>query len=301
VKRPKVTVCVVTYNQEKYIGQCLQSIVDQETNFDFEVLVADDCSVDGTREIIKEFVEKYPGMVKPIFHERNIGAYKNFIHVHSIATGNYIAHLDGDDYALPGKLTAQVNFLDNHIGCNIVFHRVLIEFNKNSPLSEDLVDIKKLPPKGFCRSDVIRHITVGANSSKMYRRVFEKINYPEFKIVDYFETVLQISKGTACYVDEKPYGVYRAGIGIATSGLETKKAICDSLDYFSKKYPEERAHIGAAALLLFLIDAKNRRNTWKTFLKIFVENFTFQSIWLILKDWPITKMLRLPKQVIENV
>jgi cellulose synthase/poly-beta-1,6-N-acetylglucosamine synthase-like glycosyltransferase len=70
---PKVSVCVVTYNQEKYIGQCLQSVVDQETDFDFEVLVADDCSTDGTRLILHEFANKYPGIVKPILSEVNVG------------------------------------------------------------------------------------------------------------------------------------------------------------------------------------------------------------------------------------
>ena len=54
-KIPKVSICVVTYNQEKFIGQCLQSIVDQVVNFDIEVIVADDCSTDGTRDIIKDF------------------------------------------------------------------------------------------------------------------------------------------------------------------------------------------------------------------------------------------------------
>ena len=78
-KKPKVSVCVVTYNQEKYIRQCLQSIVDQETDFDFEVIVSDDCSMDGTCAIVQEFVEKYPGMVKPIFHDRNMGALRSVV------------------------------------------------------------------------------------------------------------------------------------------------------------------------------------------------------------------------------
>ena len=57
-KPPKVSVCVVTYNQEKYVAQGLQSIVDQETDFDFEIIVGDDCSTDGTREILENFKEK---------------------------------------------------------------------------------------------------------------------------------------------------------------------------------------------------------------------------------------------------
>ena len=79
MKTPKVSVCVVTYNQEKYIRQCLQSIVDQETNFNFEILVSDDCSTDATRTIVLEFASKYPEIVKPMFRDRNVGAVKNFV------------------------------------------------------------------------------------------------------------------------------------------------------------------------------------------------------------------------------
>ena len=95
---PEVSVCVVTYNQEKYITECLQSVVDQETDFDFEVLVGDDCSTDGTRRIVQEFAEKYPDIIKPILHSKNTGAFHNYVSVHNAAMGKYIAHLDGDDY-----------------------------------------------------------------------------------------------------------------------------------------------------------------------------------------------------------
>src|SRR5450759_3411095 len=70
-KIPKVSVCVVTYNQEKFIRQCLQSIVDQETDCDFEVIVGDDCSTDGTRDIVREFAERYPTMIKVILQDTN--------------------------------------------------------------------------------------------------------------------------------------------------------------------------------------------------------------------------------------
>lgn len=72
-KVPKLSVCVITYNQKEYIRQCLQSIVDQETDFDFEVIVGDDCSTDGTRAIVQEFARRYPKVVKPIFSEEYWG------------------------------------------------------------------------------------------------------------------------------------------------------------------------------------------------------------------------------------
>ena len=67
----KVSVCIVTYNQERYIAQCLQSIVDQVVGFDFEVLVSDDASSDRTPEIISEFARRYPNLIKPFLKQKS--------------------------------------------------------------------------------------------------------------------------------------------------------------------------------------------------------------------------------------
>jgi glycosyltransferase involved in cell wall biosynthesis len=294
-KTPKVSVCVVTYNQEKYIRQCLQSIVDQETDFDFEIIVGNDCSTDGTRAIVQEFANKYPDMVKPIFHEKNIGAYKNFLFVHTKTTGEYIAHMDGDDYMLPSKLQVQVHFLDLHQECNVVFHRVKVLYEQNGVLLDDLTDVKIIPKGGYTQSAILRHVSVGANSSKMYRASVKVKEYPEFNIVDYFENVEQVGTGKACFVSEDPYGVYRAGIGIASSGSSTRLALCNSFLYFAKKYPEDRKNVNAAALLLFLADLKNKRPTWREFCIVWIKTFHPMSVIVLFQNRRITKMLRLPK------
>ena len=292
--KPKVSVCVVTYNQEKYIRQCLQSLVDQKTDFKFEVIVADDCSTDGTKTIVQEFSEKYHEIVKPTFHEKNIGAYKNFLFVHLKPTSEYIAHMDGDDYSLPGKLQVQKDFLDRHQECNVVFHRVKVLYEKSSVLLDDLTNIKIIPKGGYTRSSILRHVSVGANSSKMYRAAVRVKEYPEFNIVDYFENVEQVGMGRACYVSDQPYGVYRASIGIASAGGGTRLALCNSFLYFAKKYPEDRKNVNAAALLLLLADIKNKRPTWRAFLLVWIKTFHPLAVVELLRNWKITKMLRLP-------
>lgn len=98
-----VSVCVVTYNQKEYIGECLESLVTQQTNFSFEILVGDDASTDGTDQIIQKYYDKYPNIIVPIFRQNNIGAVRNIIDIYKKASGQYIAHLDGDDLALPGN------------------------------------------------------------------------------------------------------------------------------------------------------------------------------------------------------
>ena len=81
MNRRKLSVRVITYNQERYIGQCLQSLVDQNGSFDFEVVVGDDCSTDGTKAVVQEFVESYPGIVRAIFQEKNTGGLRNRVSI----------------------------------------------------------------------------------------------------------------------------------------------------------------------------------------------------------------------------
>jgi glycosyltransferase involved in cell wall biosynthesis len=110
---PKLSILCITYNHEKFIRQTLESFVTQKTDFDFEVIIGEDCSVDNTREIIREFEQKYPKIIKPIFRDKNIGGMQNFIDILYRAKGEYIALCEGDDYWTdPLKLKKQVDFLD---------------------------------------------------------------------------------------------------------------------------------------------------------------------------------------------
>lgn len=278
----KVSVCVVTYNQENYIRQCLQSIVDQETDFKFDVIVSDDCSTDGTRAIVHDFSVKYPGIVKPIFHEKNIGAYKNFVFVHQQATGEYIAHVDGDDYCLPGKLQAQADLLDRTPNCNIVFHRVLIE-RADSGIDYVRAHKKsKFYEREFDRAAIIQLMAIGTNSSKMYRRSVRDFLLPDFDVIDYFVNVEQVGSGVACFAGYKPYGVYRQGIGIASTGTRTREILADCFEYFYCKYPEHRLQINTAALTYFLVDFKNRRKTWRMFFKVWIKTLHLLSVFNLI-------------------
>lgn len=129
----KVTVCCVTYNQKDFIAQALDGFVMQKTNFPFQVLVGDDASTDGTTEIVREYAEKYPDIIKPIFHEKNIGAFKNSLSLYQAAKTEYVAICDGDDYWTDVlKLQKQVDFLDSHPDFSICFHAVTVHWEDGS-------------------------------------------------------------------------------------------------------------------------------------------------------------------------
>ncbi len=111
----KVSVVVPTYNQEKYIGHTLQSIVNQKTDFEIEVLVGDDCSTDNTAAVVKEYADRYPDLIIPYFRKKNLGMGGNAPELMTHIQGEYVAMIEGDDYWIDEhKLQKQVDFMDSH-------------------------------------------------------------------------------------------------------------------------------------------------------------------------------------------
>lgn len=128
---PLVSICSITYNHKPYIRQCLDSLLLQKTNFIYEIIINDDCSTDGTTEIIKEYASKYPNLIHPIFHDENQyskgvrGMFAKFCFPQ--ARGKYIAMCEGDDYWTdPLKLQKQVDILEQRENVSIVFNKVQV-------------------------------------------------------------------------------------------------------------------------------------------------------------------------------
>lgn len=115
MKEVKVSVAVITYNMERYLRPLLESILKQETSFSYEIVIDDDASPDNSREIIKEYQQLYPDIIKPIFRNKNVGGSKNMYGVMQRCRGEYIAILEGDDFwEDKNKLQYQADFLDGH-------------------------------------------------------------------------------------------------------------------------------------------------------------------------------------------
>lgn len=210
----KVSVCVVTYNQEKYIGECLDSLVSQQTDFPFEIIVGDDASSDRTSEIIQEYYEKYPDIIIPVLRDKNLGPVGNIIDIYKMAKGKYIAHLDGDDMALPGKLQVQADVLDDNSDCSICAHNVWFW---NGELTNN--DFSKKITGKYTLLDLYYDLPFFAHSSKMFRNDLQEKYWNEFNEValDVTVHVEQAKIGDIYYLQDY-YGVYRQGIGISESG-----------------------------------------------------------------------------------
>ena len=118
---PRVSVCIVTFNHEKYIRDCVMSVIRQAEDVDIEILVGDDQSSDGTRAIMESLAKEFPDLIRYRRNAQRLGPAGNYQSLIEDARGSLIAHLDGDDLWVPGKLAAQVAYLDQHGDCPAVY------------------------------------------------------------------------------------------------------------------------------------------------------------------------------------
>lgn len=127
VINPLVSICSTTFNREEYIGQAIESWLKQDTTFNYEIIISDDCSTDKTIEVIKTYQIKFPNKIKLLLAEKNLGYSANTVKVYQAAKGKYIAHCDGDDYWIDSsKLQKQVDFLENNSDFIMCFTNSLI-------------------------------------------------------------------------------------------------------------------------------------------------------------------------------
>lgn len=214
----KVSVCVVTYNQENYIAECLESLVTQQTSFKFEIIVGEDCSTDTTRAIVQNYVEKYPDLIVPLFYESNVGAVENLRQTYLKAKGKYIAHMDGDDLAMCDKLQKQFEALEANPDCVICGHNmVLIDSNSNDlsvknnfDRNEEKIDWKKY----------IKKPSTFAHSSKFFlketlRRKLEDKTLDK-QTLDFELHLESLKFGDILYLEDK-LGKYRQLAGISSN------------------------------------------------------------------------------------
>jgi glycosyltransferase involved in cell wall biosynthesis len=124
--RRLISVCLATYNQSVYIRDSVLGVLSQAGDFDVELLVGDDASSDDTAQQLQDLQAKYPGRIRVHTRPSNIGASRNYQLLVEQARGDFIAHLDGDDCWVPGKLAAQLAFMDRHPLCTAVYSNAAV-------------------------------------------------------------------------------------------------------------------------------------------------------------------------------
>lgn len=141
-----VSIFILTYNQEQFIAQTIESILMQKTNFNFQLVIGEDCSVDATRSICEAYSNQYPQKIKllPVL-EKNIGLITNYRRTIKECDGKYIAICDGDDYWIDEcKLQKQVDFLDKNSDFSIVYTGVKKLFLNGDCIEKDNSETKSI-------------------------------------------------------------------------------------------------------------------------------------------------------------
>lgn len=219
----KVSIPLLAYNQESYLPQAIDSVLMQQVNFDYELIIGEDSSTDGTAEIAIDYANRHPDKVRVLFQDREraerqrrrgLGGKFNFITTIEACRGEYIALLDGDDYWTdPLKLQKQVDFFQAHPECAICFHNVIA------------VDQSGKPGEKLCADDQpqisnLEQLLWGnfiPTCSVMYRRE------PMPKLPDWFLTarmgdwplnILKAQYGTIGYIDQvmAAYRIHASGV-----------------------------------------------------------------------------------------
>ncbi|PXX25836.1 MULTISPECIES: glycosyltransferase [Burkholderia] len=207
--RPVISVVVMCYNLERYIGECLESVLSQEIDVPFEIIVGDDGSADNSVSVIESIRYKFPGVITLITHEHNIGYSRNLADIMAHASGEYIATIDGDDLMLPGKLARQFEFLETQREFGMVVHRMrTVDALNGEPVNFPLARVK---PAVFDAEFLIEHGPFFFTSSVMFRGALRRRHAIdlELKVVADVANLVQCLHGSrAAYLDQD-LGVYR--------------------------------------------------------------------------------------------
>lgn len=221
----KVSVLVITYNQRDYIKDCLDGILSQKTTFGFEVLVNDDCSTDGTTEILQEYEKKYPNLVKTVYQKENQYS-KGTVRMLDdllvpLAQGKYIAICEGDDYWInDNKLQMQYDYMEANPDCTFCFtdaYAYDCTINKMIPFFKQFNQPKQGGDKILVENERITlaeilRVSFIPTASYFYPiKNYEKFPeeyYKPIKIGDRQTTLFSIALGYGHYINEKTC-VYR--------------------------------------------------------------------------------------------
>lgn len=237
--RPLLTVCIFAYNHEKFIAQAIESVINQKTNFEFEIIVGEDGSTDKTMEILHRIQDSNSKKIQILIQDQSKKIYLNgrptgkwnVINTLSHAKGKYISLLDGDDYWTdPLKLQKQVDFLEANPDYSASFHRVEVkdEFNGTTSISENF------EMDTFNFKDMSERVMINTCSFLMRKDVVENSIFDHLKIHirDYLVFLIAAKLGNIKFFSDI-MGVYRlhpGGVWVGDSSnkkyLEHYKFIC---------------------------------------------------------------------------
>lgn len=200
----KVSVCCITYNHKNYIEVAIDSFLSQKTTFPFEIIIGDDCSNDGTSQIVDNYQKCYPNIIKVLRGETNKGMIGNMLATLSAANSDYIAFCEGDDYWVDNdKLTKQKNICDKDDDISLCIHPCY-RLGKNGKLKKSFSKAEVLT--FYSATDVVNIYGQFAPSSSYFFRKSVISDFPcwliDAPLGDLFIELYATKSGNICYIPE---------------------------------------------------------------------------------------------------
>jgi len=219
--KPLVSICCITYNHEKFIAASLDSMLMQETNFPFEIIIRDDCSTDKTATIISDYAEKFPHIISTILETENqySKGVNPFIPIYKKAIGKYVAILEGDDYWRDiSKLQKQVDFLDKNSDYVLSYHNSIVVDEDNQLVKK----IRDSSAKDFSREKMLCGEAHIQTNTVLFRKVISLSpeQFDNFLSGDTLLWYLLGRYGKSKYQDDIIYAAYRVHSGGVWSNLD---------------------------------------------------------------------------------
>ena len=239
-----VDIMMPVYNQERFIAQTIESIINQKTTFRYRLLIGEDCSKDNSRSMVKKYADLYPEKIFPIYNEVNLGSNGNSSNIYLSVTAKYIALCEGDDFWVDDrKLQKQVDFMERNPDFSACFSNVEIvdELNTNLPIfppfTKDVYEIQD-----FINSEM----NIVPTPSLLFRNVLPR-PLPHFYNIalggDMITQLLLADKGKLKFMNEKlaAYRNHSGGMSKSKENLEKsemalKKAYMELNAYFDFRY-----------------------------------------------------------------
>ena len=222
----KLSVIIITYNHAKYIAKSIESILRQKTEYPFEIIIMEDCSTDGTQDIVREYQKKYPEIIRAYLNPKNMGT-KNvpvqriYCEGYKKITGDYFAVLEGDDYwSSTDKIQKQVSFLEKNQDFVACSHNTVKIYEDNSKEPHRFLYWENTKQVHDVH-DFVAMTSFFHTSSIIYKNVFQGIPPKQLSSrwsCDIFNTMVHMTHGKLYYMDED-MSVYRAHKGGCYSNM----------------------------------------------------------------------------------
>ena len=249
MKRVLISTIIPSYNRAATVEQTIESILAQQVEAEMEIVIGDDCSTDNAREVLLAYKEKYPDLIRLIFHEQNVGLGANWAICVKACRGKYICNCDNDDYwHNPHKLQFQLDYMESHPDSNICITNHRTHNRTTGEIKEckaeiDHTDIQQSMWGGcrFCNATIMYRadfMKAHLDLDEFIKRRFTLQDWPAWVILTAYTDIDLLSESTATFGIETVSITRPDTVERYAKRLEGDREVCRYLgELFPEKFP----------------------------------------------------------------